>query len=208
MVKLSSMMEIDSHSRQDTHTCTHTLSLFLSCRASLVKGCITKACEEFYCRSFLPAAVRLHNSISSSGPHTQEYKYKYFYYCVDGTSANIDNDVIFLCMVFVKKQKKFLKNDDRWNTLYDIWFRCSWQWSWFLSLSQRESRGSGQEVRAKDWRKLTVQPAARRMSSWVSSATWGSWPGNGGGKSGSCRCSHKGGQNACSPTGVPLVNHW
>lgn len=64
-------------------------------------------CEEFYCRSFLPAVVRLHNSISSSGPHTKEYKY--LYYCVDVTSASIDNDVIFLCMVFVKKQKKFLK---------------------------------------------------------------------------------------------------
>lgn len=40
----------------------------------------------------------------------------------------------------------------------------------------------GCRVRGKDWRKLTVQPAARRMSSWVSSSTWGYRLLNGGDK--------------------------
>lgn len=40
----------------------------------------------------------------------------------------------------------------------------------------------GSSVRGKGWGKLTVQPAARRMSSWVGSSTWGDWLLNGSGR--------------------------
>lgn len=103
--------------------------------------------------------------------------------------ANLDNNVMYSGQRACKEGKGNFSTYDKETC---IWFRCSWQQNQILLVKQRASR-----VRGEDWRKLTVQPAARRMSSWVSNPTWGYCLLNGKKAENSC-CSHGGGQsNSC-----------
>lgn len=88
----------------------------------------------------------------------------------------------YSCAWYVSKSKRHFSK--WWQMKYSVWHLISMFLAmvFIIETEKKQRVWSGSKVRTKDWRKLTVQPAARRMSSWVSSATWGSWLGKWGRK--------------------------